>query len=35
MSQKEEKPWSGMSEEEWKEEREKVKKIQETHYKET
>ena len=31
---KEQKSWSGMNEEEWKREREKVRRIQETHFKE-
>ena len=31
---KEEKPWSGMTEEEWKIERERIKRLQEAHFKE-
>ena len=31
---KEEKPWSGMDEKEWKRERERIRRIQETHFKE-
>ena len=31
---KEQKPWSGMTEEEWKIERERTRRIQETHFKE-
>lgn len=29
---KEEKPWSEMTEEEWKEERKRIKKVQKQHY---
>ena len=31
---KEEKPWSGMTEEEWKIERERIRRLQEAHFKE-
>ena len=34
MTTKEEKLWFGMTEEEWKREREKVRRTQEAHYKE-
>lgn len=32
MSKKQEKPWSEMSEDEWKKERERTRKIQDRHF---